>query len=152
MNQNLKTYKLYKVKNFIKNPPLILIFHTLNLKTTDWLKIEQNLINSDLKYYKIRNTLAKHVLKNSVFLNFSTVLNGSLCFIYPKNNKNFNNNFQKLSKISKTMPILTLKLNKKMYSSPQLSNISTLNYKKNISILNKTLKTFIKTPYYKFKG
>ena len=105
MNQNLKTYKLYKVKNFIKNPPLILIFHTLNLKTTDWLKIEQNLINSDLKYYKIRNTLAKHVLKNSVFLNFSTVLNGSLCFIYPKNNKNFNNNFQKLSKMAFSLSI-----------------------------------------------
>jgi ribosomal protein L10 len=152
MNKKLKTYKLYKVKHFLKTPPLILFFHTLNLKSVNWLEIEQNLLKLNLKYYKIQNTLTKNVIKNSVFSNISPIINGALCFIYPKNLNKFNDDFQKLSKMNKTMLILGVKLNKNLYSAPQLSNISTLNYKKNIIILNKTLKTFLKTPYQKFKN
>jgi ribosomal protein L10 len=151
MNKNFKTYKLYKVKHFLKNPPLIFFFHVLNLKSKNWLKIEQNLLKLNLKYYKIKNTLAKRVIKKSIFLNFSTFINGAICVIYPKNFK-ITNDVQKLLKTNQTMPLLNVKLNKNFYSKEQLSTISTLNYKKNVKILNKTLKTFLKTPYYKFKN
>ena len=151
MNNELKNYKLYKVKYFLKNPPLILFFHTLNLKSVNWLKIEQDLLNFNLKYYKIQNTLTKYAVTNSIFLNLVSILNGSLCFIYPKDLNKLNNDVQKLLKINKTMPVLGLKLNKNIYSAFQLSNLSTLNYKKNIIVLNKTFKMYLKTPYYKFK-
>ena len=151
MNKNFKIYKLCKVKTFIKKSPLILISHTLNLNSNKWLKIEQNLINSNLKYYKLKNAVTKQALTKSIFFNVLPIFNGSLCFIYPKNYKNFNENFQNLIKINKTMPILAIKLNKKIYSKTQLENISNLNYKQNIKILNKTLKNLLKFPYYKFK-
>lgn len=151
MNKNFKIYKLCKIKTFIKKHPLILISHTLNLNSYNWLKIEQKLINSNLKYYKIKNTVTRQALTNSIFLNILPALNGSLCLIYPKNKKKFDENFQALIEINKTMPVFALKLNKKIYSKNQLSNVSTLSYEKNIKILNKTLKNFIKTPYYKLK-
>ena len=151
MNKNLKTYKLYKVKTFLKRYPIIIIYHTLNVKEVNWLKINESLEQLNLKCYKLRNKLSKHALKNSVFSNFSVMLNGSLCFVYPKNATKFNGNFKTFSKINKIMPILAIKINKKIYSTTQLSSLSTLNYKSNISTLNLTLKKIIKTPYYKFK-
>ena len=152
MNKEFKNYKLYKVKRFLKNSPLIFFFHTLNLKTINWIKIEQNLLKLNLKYYKIKNTLTKYVIKNSIFFNFSTIINGSICIIYPKNSKINDTDLQKLLKSTQTMPFLSVKLNKKFYSKEQIETLSTLDYKKNIKVLNKTLKTFLKTPYFKFKN
>jgi len=153
MNKKFKTHKLYKVKNFLKNTPLIFFFHTLNLKSTNWLKLEQKLFKLNLKCYKIKNTLTKRIIKHSVLINFSTIINGSICIIYFKNIQNINtDNIQNLLKVSQMMPLISIKLNTKLYSKKQLSTIYTLNYKTNIKILNKTLKTFLKTPYYKFKN
>ena len=50
------------------------------------------------------------------------------------------------------MPILSLKLNKKIYSNMQLKNLTTLNYNKNVVIMNKTFKKLLKVPYYKLKN
>ena len=152
MTKKFKVYKLCKVKKILKKYPILLINHTLNLNSKSWNIIEKKLINSNLKYYKLNNTLTKHTLTNSIFLNFKPILSGSLCFIYPKNVNNFESNFYELIKINKTMPTLALKLNRKIYSKNQLSTISTLNYNKNVGALNKTLKKILKTPYYKFKN
>jgi len=153
MNTKFRKYQLYKVKSFLKNPPLIFFFHTLNLKTIKWLKIEQKLLKLNLKYYKVKNTLTKYVIKNSVFLNFLPIINGPICIIYIKKNQNNTNlDIQNLLKLSQTMPLVSVKLNKKLYSKNQLLTISTLNYRTNIKVLNKTLKTFLKNPYYKFKN
>ena len=152
MPKKFKRYKLSKVKNFIKKNPVLFIHHTLNLNSKSWNKIEKKLNTAGLKYYKLNNTLANHTLINSVFVNYKPLLSGSLCFVYPKTIHDFDSNPQGIIQLNKTMPVLAVKLNKKIYSKNQISNITTLNYKKNIQILNKTLKNFIKTPYYKFKN
>ena len=152
MKKKFKTYKLCKIKKFLKKHPIFLISHTLNLNSKDWNVVEKKLITFNLKYYKLNNTLTKHTIINSILLNFKPILSGSLCFVYPKNYNNFEPNLQDLTKINKTMPVLGIKLNQKIYSKNQLPTIYTLNYKKNIKTLNKTLKRFLKTPYYKFKN
>lgn len=152
MNKKFKAYKLCKIKQFLKKYPIFLISHTLNLNSKDWSIVNKKLITFNLKSYKLNNTLTNNTLTNSTFLNFKPILSGSLCFIYPKTSNSFEPNFQDLLKLNKTMPILGIKLNQKIYSINQLSTIYTLNYKKNIKTLNKTLKNILKTPYYKLKN
>ena len=151
ITKNFKKFKLNKIKFFLKNSKLILIFHTVNLKSSKWLKTEQKLKNLNLKCYKIKNKITKKILNESNLINFSKLIKGSLCFITVKNKKSIEENFNKLIKLNKMMPILAVKLNKNLYSYKQINNITTLNYKKNTKILTKTLNNLTKIPYYRFK-
>ena len=146
MTFKLKTYKTHKIKQLLKKNPLIFFFHITNLDSKNWIKIEQKKFYNNIRCYKLSNTLTKQVLNHSTLANLSIIINGSLCFVYYKNN---NPEIQKLIKLNKALPLLCLKLNKNIYSLNQLSNITTLNHTKNIKIFNKTLIKLLKTPYYK---
>lgn len=151
MSKNLKKFKLYKIKQYLKTQSIVFFFNTTNLKKINWLKIEQELFNSQLKYHKINNSITNYALKDSTFSSISPLINGELCLIY-FNNFQSELNIQKFIKINKTMQILGVKLNKNFYSKAQLTTISTLNYNTNIKIFNKILKKFLKLPYHKFKN
>jgi len=150
MNKELKTFKLYKVKHYFKNQNLVFFFHTTNLNSKRSLKIEQDLFNYELECHKITNTITRYALKNSVISNTSILISGSLCLVCLKK-KTLKIDVQKLLNISKTMPVLGVKLNKKMYSRQQLSTLSTLNYTKNVKVLNKMFKKLLKIPNFKLK-
>jgi ribosomal protein L10 len=146
MTFKLKTYKTYKIKQLLKKNPLIFFFHITNLDSKNWIKIEQKNFYNNIRCYKLCNTLTKQVINHSTLANLSIIINGSLCFVYYKNN---NTEIQKLIKLNKALPLLCLKLNKNIYSLNQLSNITTINHTKNIKIFNKTLIKLLKTPYYR---
>ena len=152
MKFELKDYKLEKTKRYFQKTPAFLIFNVSNLNSKNWLKIEQELFNSNLKYYKINNTLTKYVLDSSIFSNLTTLINGSLCIIHYNNAQTTKIDTKKLLKINKSIPIVCAKLNNKVYSANQLSSVSTLNYDKNIRIFNKSLKKMLKFPYFKLKN
>ena len=80
------------------------------------------------------------------------MVKGPLCIIELKDSKKSLNNFNDLKKLNSSTPLISLKLNKKIYTVNQLKTITTLNYKTNVKVLNKTLKRFLKLPYYKFKS
>ena len=151
MNKELKTFKLYKVKHYFKNQNLVFFFHTTNLNSKRSLKIDQDLFTYGLKCHKITNTMTQYALKNSVVSNSSILISGSLCLVCLKKNKTLKIDLQKLLNISKTMPVIGVKLNKKIYSKQQLSTLSTLNYTKNIKVLNKMFKKLLKIPNFKLK-
>jgi ribosomal protein L10 len=151
-NSIAKLSKTLKVKHYLKKPTLIFFLHISNLNSKNWLKIEQELFNSNLKYYKINNTLTKYVLDSSIFSNLTTLINGSLCIIHYNNAQTTKIDTKKLLKINKSIPIVCAKLNNKVYSANQLSSVSTLNYDKNIRIFNKSLKKMLKFPYFKLKN
>jgi ribosomal protein L10 len=151
MNKELKTFKLYKVKQYFKNQNLVFFFHTTHLNSKNSLKIEQALFNYGLKCHKITNTVTRYALKNSIMSNSSILINGSLCLVCLKKNKTLEIDLQKLLNINKTMPVLGVKLNKKIYSKQQLSTLSTLDRTKNIKVLNKMLKKLLKIPNFKLK-
>ena len=151
MTKNLKKFKLYKIKQELKEQNIVFFFHTTNLKTINWLKIEQELFKSKLKCSKINNSVTHHALKKSTLFNFSTLINGEMCIMYLQT-LNSNLNIQKLNKIDKTMHMLGMKLNKNFYSKQQLDTMSTLNYHTNIKIFTKVMKKLLKLPYYKLKN
>jgi hypothetical protein len=81
-------------------------------------------------------------------LQYIPIINGNLCLLSFKDNKKNTVNIQEIVKIDPSMAFLGLKLNNKFYSSSQLKTLSTLNYKDNVQILNKSLKKLLKLPYY----
>ena len=152
MKKNLNTYKLKNVKLKLKNYDLLFFFHTINLDSTNKLIIEQKFFKKNLKSYKTSNNSMKIALKNSIFLKFCVSISGSLCLSYYSNEKTIENDFNNSINLNPTMILTALKLNQKIYSSNQLKNLMTLNYSKNITVLNKTLKQLIKQPYYTIKS
>jgi hypothetical protein len=152
MKKHLKEYKKYKGQHLLKKKRLLIAFHTLNVNFLNSLYLKQVLFKFNLKYFKVHVTITKNLLKNSIFTNYSNIINNSMCLIYPENFTNMKNNIQEILNIDKKLNILSLKLNNNFYIKPQLRNITTLHYNKNIKVLNKTFKNILKTPYYKLKN
>jgi ribosomal protein L10 len=148
MKLELKGYKLKKTALYFQKKPVFFLFNVTNLNSKQWLKTEQTFFHSNLKYYKVYNTLSKIFLNQSIFLQFTPIMNGNLCFLSFKDDKKNTINVQELTKIDPSMAFLGIKLNKKIYSSVQLKTLPTLNYENNIQILNKSLKKLLKLPYY----
>jgi len=151
MKFELKRYRLQKTKNYFQKNSIFFMYNVSNLNSKNWLKTEQVLHGYNLKYYKIYNTLSKKFLKKSIFKNTDKLINSSICFIhFDKNNKDLTN-FQKLVNLNPLVCMLGIRLNDKIYSTAQLTQISTLNHTNNIKVLNKSLEKLLKLPYYKMK-
>ena len=147
-----KKYKFNKIKFFLKSKKLILIYHTSNLKLTEWLKTEKKLKKNNLKCYKLNNKLVQKALNKSNLLNFSKILKGPLCFVTINNNKGLKQHFNNLIKFNKIMLLLAIKLNRKVYSFKQINNLTTLSYSNIIKTFNKILNNSTKILYHKFKN
>ena len=148
MKFELKDYKLKKSIDYYRKTPIFFIFNVTNTNSKNWIKVEQDFYSQKLKRYKIYNTILIKFTEKSIFQKLNSIVNSSTCFISFKNNTS-ELNLQKLIKLNPFIFCLGLKLNHKLYSVSQLSKTSTLNYTRNINILNKLLKKTIKFPYYK---
>ena len=149
IKNNLKNFKHYQIKKILKSEQLVLFFHSTDLNKINGLKIKQKFYKNNLICKKIHNNVTRLVFKHSKLKHFDVFIQGSLCTVYPK--KGYDFNLKHITKLNKSMSVLGLKLNQKIYSQNQLNSISTLNYNNNIKILTKILKQSIKLPYYKFK-
>ena len=142
MKIKTKHYKLAKIKSYYKNEKILFLFDTYNLDTKNWLKVEQKLKNLNLKYYKIFNVITKIFLKNTIFKNLKTIINGPLKLVSLRDEKTLID-IKKLKKTFSNFQLSTVKLNNKLYSKSQIKNLELLNYKVNLYTFNKTLKNFL---------
>lgn len=149
MKFGLKTYKLQKSINYLKKKPLLFIFNISNLNSKGWLKTEQTYYTNNIKYFKICNTLSKKSLEYSIFKNLAVMLNGPVCLIYFNKTTNSSLDLKKLIKLNQSMLFVGVKLNSKIYSLPQITNIYTFSYNKNIKFFNNSLKQLLKLSYNK---
>jgi len=152
MDFNLKTYKLFKIKHFFKTVNVFFFFHGVSVNNKNWIKIEQALINYQLDYYRVYNTLTNTVLKKSIFKNLTPLINGPLILIKNKNLKKFSLAFNTLRIINSSMCFLCLKLNNKIYTKRQINSLNKVTYIENISVFHKLLGNFTKTPYFRLKS
>jgi hypothetical protein len=136
MKLNSKIYKTKKTKNFVKTNDIFFIYTGTNKKATDWIIIEQELINVNFEYYKIFNRVTLKILENSTIKNFKSTVNSITFFIKPHfNNASLKkhiliNNFELL-----LFKLLAIKLNNKIYSVKQLNKVYSMNYKDNKILL-----------------
>lgn len=152
MKIKLKNYKYYKIKNYFKNQKMFFIYNNSDLNFKNWLHLQQNLHNKNLKCYKLNNNLTINFLNNSIFKNLSSLINGSIIIIGLKKNTYTDLLISQLQNFNTMTTFLSLKLNNKIYSNNQLSTIKTFNYHKQIVIFTKSLKRFFKQPYNKLKN
>jgi hypothetical protein len=149
MHFNLKSYQVFKLKNYFKNKSLFIVFHCAKLNLKEWVQIEQKLKKLKLNYYKPLNKVTLKELKNSIYFNYSPIINGSVLFVsFDSSNSSSDlpHNLNQLQNSLKSVFIqVSLKLNNKLYSTQQLVKFQNLSYKENIfkfhKVLNKSLKT-----------
>ena len=149
MDFNLKTYKHLKIKYYLKTINFFFFFHGASLDSESWTKTEQALVKNKLKYYRVFNALMTNTLSCSIFRNLTTLLHGPVLLINSNHQKLTS---KKLKNINPLINLLCLKLNNKVYSKKQIKNIKELSYIKNISIFHRSMKSLIRTPYYKLKN
>jgi ribosomal protein L10 len=149
MKFGLKNYKLKKNLNYLKKKPLLFIFNISNLTSKSWIKIEQAYKTNNIKYFKVYNNLSKKAFECSIFKNMTVILNGPICLVYLTKMPNLFFDLKKLIKLNSSMLLIGVKLNTKVYSFPQITNICSFNYNKNIKLFNNSLKQLLKLPYNK---
>jgi hypothetical protein len=147
MDFNLKSYRVFKVKEYLKKSEFFFFYHSPKLRSNEWVSIEQDLKKLKLKYYKIFNGTTLKTINNSIYQNLDQVICGIVLFI-KLNYKSTTFDFNTLNKNLKPLFILlSLKLNNKIYSIPQLKGINSFSYKQNVFNLQKSLERYIKGSY-----
>ena len=148
MDFNLKTYKRLKIEHYFKAINFFFFFHGTSLNSENWVKIEQVLTDQDIKYFRIYNTLMVKTLNDSVFKHLTSLVHGPIILLNTNNSKL---TLKKLEEVNPLISLLCLKINNKIYSKKQIKNLKKLSYTENVYTLYKSLQTFIKMPYCKFK-
>ena len=147
MDFNFKKYQILKLQKYFKNKGLFFFVHCNKLNLSQWTHIEQNLTKLELNYYKPLNKVLNKILKNSIYKNFSFIVNGFVLFV-SSSNDNKELNLQQIQKSLAANFLLTgVKLNNKVYSTTQVKQMKTLSYKQNMFVLHNTLDRYLKNSY-----
>lgn len=130
MQFSSKDYKILKTKNYLKENSLFFFFNSIHRNSNDGIIIEQNLKKFNLNYYKIFNKTSRTTINNSIYKNSNELINSMTVFIKPISHSLELKKSNLLSCFEPLMfNMLAIKLNNKIYSTSQLKEISTLNYK-----------------------
>ena len=148
MDFNLRTYKHFKTKQYLKTMNYFYFFHGVSLTNKNWIKFEQITKTHKLKYYRILNKLMIKTLRNSIFRNLLVLIHGPI-FLLTANKTSLT--FQELKNINPWLYPLSFRLNNKIYSKKQVANLEDVSYLNNVFKFYTTIKVFTKMPYYKLE-
>ena len=149
MSFNLKTYKCVRIKHYFKKINFFFFYHGTCLNDTNWIKIKQLLSKEELKYFKAVNTLMVKSVKNSIFKNLTLIIHGPILLLHTGNTKLI---LKKLNSLNSWMSFLCLKLNNKIYSKKQITNLKEFSYFESVSTFHNCIKFLVRMPYYKLKN
>jgi len=128
-----KNYQRIKIKNCLKAYSLLIITNGINQDYKNQTLTKQEFKKLKITYYKIYNKLTTKILKNSKFKNITQLIYSPIFFILPKQN---DFNISILNYLETLLFLIVgIKLNQKIYSSVQIKNLKSLNYKNEITIL-----------------
>ena len=147
MRFNLKNYQILKTKQYLKENNFLLFSIGANQSAQNWINIEQGLHKLKLNYYKIYNNVTLKIIKKSIYKNSLSIINSTFFFLRPFSNQLINQKNLLNSLSSVFFNILSIKLNKKIYTISQSKNITSFNYKTNVSIMYQFLIINLKSSY-----
>lgn len=150
MKFSTKSFKVFKIKHHFKKAKFFIFCHGTNSSIYEWLNVEQDLVRSQLSYYRSYNSLTKKSIRDSIFRNLTKLTNGPLFFVYTYKERRMSQALTKLIAVNKLLTSMCIRMNDKVYSIPQLTNISTLNYITIFVIFRSLLDRMLKTPYKTF--
>ena len=137
MKTNTKEYDNYLVKSILNSKEVVLFCNYSLRDKSNWLKLEQLLKKNDCSFYRVKNTIFKNKIKNNIFFNLGSLMNGPVLILKLNSVKNFSN-------IKKTFPSSVLKLSDKLYVFKQFSDLNKLEILFNLSKLNNNFKAMSK--------
>ena len=150
MKFNTKNYKIFKIRHHFKKTKFFIFCHGTNSNISEWLQVEQDLVRSQLNYYRSYNSLTKSSISKSIFKNLTKLANGPLFLISMYKEKRMNQALTKIITINRLLTSMCIRMNDKIYSVPQLTNVTTLNYRTNIVLFRNLLDGILKAPYKTF--
>lgn len=147
MDFNLKQYRKRKIKEHLKGLEPLFFYHTPKMQTQEWIKIEQIMKSHKLTYYTISTSMARQVLKSSVYRSLGDTLSGSILVIKPQHKTSLIDPklFRKI--FDSSFLLIAVRINHQFYSKAQLSLLSTVSYKLTVFELTRQLIKYTKVPY-----
>lgn len=130
MKFELKTYKVFKIKHYLKQNKLFFLYSATSLDLKSWLAIEQTLKKLNLSHYKLSNTLAIKTINASIYCNFKQLIHSLIMIVKPKPKTILK--LKRLMGLEKVLTLLSVILNNKIYSILQLKNLDYLNYNQTV--------------------
>ena len=150
MKLNCKKYKVQRFKNYFIYKNLFFLYTEFNSSSKKKnIKQSQVFPSHESISLIVVNSALKFFLKNSIFKNLVLSMTGYIVLKSFNKSSNLNLTFKNLIKLNTNSLLFGIKLNKNIYSVTQLKTLSSLNYKKNILILHKSLKKNISYSYFK---
>lgn len=101
-----------------------------------------------IKYYKIYNSLTVEIMKKSIYANIKFLIN-SIIFVTHFNRIKKNLYLKDMKSLNFLSTLLCIKLNNKIYLILQITKLNNLVFQKNMFVLFKKLKIFVKVNSYK---
>ena len=143
MKLYFKRYQNDRALNILKKDSLLLFSINANQNSDNWLTLEQNVNKLAITYTKIYNSAVRKTFEKSIFKNLKNLIGGTFFFLKPKKIQKIKNTLvTSLDEIQFT--VIVTKLNKKLYSIPQLNTINSLSHQNNTKILCQFLATTLK--------
>lgn len=147
MEFNLKNYRIFKLKKYLQKNDFFFLFHSAKLDLTKWTNTEQNLKKLKLNYYKPLNGTTLEIFKNSIYKNFSSIIGGFVLFVNSTDKKADYSLKEIVKSVKPSFVLISVKLNKTIYSPSQLKGMKDLSHKKNMFNLYKSLDRHLKMTY-----
>lgn len=130
MEFELKTYKDFKIKYYLKENKLFFVYTTTSINSKNWLTIEQTLKKYNLNHYRLSNNLAIRTIEVSAYRNYKHFIHSLTMFISSKSKTPLK--LKNLISLEKVLTMLSVKLNNKIYTISQLKNLISLDHNFNI--------------------
>ena len=144
MQLNFRTYQKNKTKFMIKKNSFLLLTIGANQNSLTWITLEQNLYKLNLNYTKIYNNITTKILLNSKAKRLKNTINSTFFFLTHNNTtKIIKSNLLNEINLNK-FNVISIYLNKELYTISQLKKINSFHHKKNITILSQFLSTTLK--------
>ena len=130
----VKTYKHLTLKTYFKKFRFFFLYNTIIQKHN--FKITQELKKLEFKYCKLYNTITALIMQNSIYRNYTSLINGLIMIVLPKISMNLNT----LAQFNDIVTLVGIKVNNKLYSNKQVNLIIKFEYIKDSLSLIKTVK------------
>merc|ERR1711981_271334 len=148
----LKKSKIKRLKEILNNNKFFIVCNKSSMKTENFVRLSQSLLNMNLYCHTINNQLLKNIYKRSIFINYVNSISGSIVLVLEKKDKNVRGSFISIVKeLNKyNIDVIAIYYNYQIYSTQQLIRLQFLNYEGNLLLFYQTLRNLLTIPVCKF--
>jgi len=138
-----KKLKFFRIKKYLKNSDIFLIYTGTNIKNFVMLKQKYNKL--DLTCYNIHNNLMRSILKRSIYKNYLPLINNLTILMKPNMNFSKTLTIKNLLGLNNSYILIALKINTKIYPAFHLTKSLQLNFRNNHILVLRLLKYYLKS-------